>query len=58
MLLCDLQSREFEHKSGVTGQTVIDMLSFKVTDLIFEGLAQLAHGCLQVCFISRKLGKK
>ena len=38
MLLSDLESGEFEHKSGVPGQTIVDMLSFQVADFAFKGL--------------------
>ena len=58
MLLSDLESGEFEHKSGVSGQTIVDMLSFQVADFAFKGLGKLIHGSVEVCLIAGKLAQK
>lgn len=58
MLFSNLKDSESEHKAAVTSQTVIDMLSVKVTNLIFECQAEFVDGSICLSLVSRELTQK
>ena len=52
MLLGDLEHSELGHEGAILGKVVVDMLSVKVTDIRFEGLAKFVDCSISVGLVA------